>query len=256
MSDQLLDHFGRVCRIVGDEVGRPLRHARVPQCFHDRGVGARALLGCLQHDRVAVRKRRRHSADAEHDRSVPGCDPDDHADRLAHRLRPLARDVRGNVLLFRRHVGLTRVVGEHPGAELHVEHAPTDRAVRLLGDQGRDRSLALHQQLRSALKPGAALARHRRRPLRKSRLGRLHCETSRATSRSVSHPRGAGARIDVPKLTSAHRPEPCIPCCQIANAPRPVSRPRTWRRRNRRFGPGRQDEARSGEAAEAHPRQA
>ena len=218
MGNQLLNHLRGVLGIVGDEVDRPLRHVRVLQRVHDRGVCPRALLGCLQDDGVAVRQWRRHSAHAEHDRRVPRCDPDDHPDRLAHRLRLLARDVRRDVLLFRPHVGLVRVVGEHSGAELHVEHAPPDRAVRLLGDQGRDFSLALHQQLRRAPKQAAPLGRRRRRPLRKSSLRRLHRETSLGTTLTVSHS-GAAPHPHLPKLMSTHK----IPSLRLPRLGRPAS---------------------------------
>jgi hypothetical protein len=85
--------------------------------------------------------------------------------------------VRGDLLLLRGRVGVIGVVREHPGAELHVEHAPTQSAVRLLGDEGRDRGLTLDQELGSALQQTPPLARRHRRPLWKRPLGRLHRQT-------------------------------------------------------------------------------
>jgi hypothetical protein len=162
---------------LGSFVTRLIAPAGMPASVSETttaACGARALLRRLQHNRVAVSERRSHGADAEDHRRVPRCDPDDDPDRLAHRLCALSRDVRGDRLLVRCRVGVIGVVREHPGAELHVEHAPPQSAVRLLGDEGRDRSLTLHQELGSALQQTPPLARRHRRPLWKRPLGRLH----------------------------------------------------------------------------------
>ena len=82
-------------------------------------------------------------------------------------------------------VGLAGVVGEHAGRELHVEHAPAQGATRLLGDEGSDVGLALHQELGRALEQPAPLCRRRRRPVGNA------CSAASTAARACARAAGA-----------------------------------------------------------------
>ena len=163
MGDQLVDHVGRVLGRVDDQVDRAGRQPGVDERAHDRGVRARALLGRLQHDRVAVGQRRRDRARGEDHRRVPRRHPDHHAGGLAHAHRERAGHV-GRDHLADDGVGLRRRLAQHPRREVAVEHAPPERAADLLGhDRRRCRAR------RSISRSAARLSSVRRSPARGTR---------------------------------------------------------------------------------------
>ena len=114
----------------------------------DRGVRARALLGRLEHDGVAVGQRRRDRARGEDHRRVPRRHADHDAGGLADAHGERAGHVGGDDLADHR-VGLRRRLAQHPRREVAVEHPPAERRRRPPRSStpaivGR----ALHQQVR------------------------------------------------------------------------------------------------------------
>ena len=170
VRDQLVDDVGGVVGRVDDQVDGAGGQAGVDERADDRGVRARALLGGLQHDGVAVGERGRDRAGAEDHRRVPGRHADDDPRGLADAHGERARHVGGDDLADHG-VRLRGGLAQHAGGEVAVEHAPPERAADLLGHDAGDVGRGLHQLVGGGVEERAALARGRGRPAGEGRGG-------------------------------------------------------------------------------------